>query len=158
MERWLLYLHLAAVLGFMLIHGASVQVTWKMRGEPDPERSLHLFDPLSDVRPLRLVLGAVIVTGLVSGYVGAYWREWWMWAALVLLLAITWLMRLYGGGFYTLIERAATEAIEARGSAREAEARSAFDRVRRAWHPVGLTIVGLGGLAVILWLMVFKPF
>jgi hypothetical protein len=27
-----------------------------------------------------------------------------------------------------------------------------------AWHPVGMTVIGLGGLAVILWLMVFKPF
>jgi hypothetical protein len=31
-------------------------------------------------------------------------------------------------------------------------------RPAEAWYPVGMTVIGLGGLAVILWLMVFKPF
>ena len=157
MERWLLYLHVASVLGFMLVHGASVQVMWKLRWEPDPERSLHLFDPLSDVRPLRALLVAVIVTGLASGWVGGWWRQWWPWLSLVVLGVIAWAMYRYGAGFYGLIEGAATDAVAARGGPDAAAKQAAFEVARRAWHPIGMTVVGLGGVAVILWLMLFKP-
>lgn len=158
MERWLLYLHIAAVLLFLLVHGASVQVMWKQRGEADPERSLHLFDPLSNVRPLRLLFGAVIVSGVAAAFVGGWYGQWWPWLSLVLFGAIAWLMYRFGGGFYELIERAATRAIESRGTPEAAAAQASFDAVRGAWQPAGMTVAGLGGLAIILWLMIFKPF
>lgn len=162
MERWVLYLHLASVLGFMLAHGVQVQVMWRQRGEPDPERNLGLFDPLPGLLLLRLLLGAVIGTGLVAGILVPWWRQWWMWIALALLLAITWLMRRYGGGYYELIQRTATEAIEAAKEGAEASdqaaKRAAFDAARGGWHPIVVSAIGLGGLAIILWLMMFKPF
>jgi hypothetical protein len=61
-----------------------------------------------------------------------------------------------------LIETPTMEVIEAAKSDADpaglASKRAAYDAARLSPHPFILTIVGLGGLAVILWLMVFKPF
>ena len=162
MERWILYLHLASVLGFMLAHGVQVQVMWRLHGEPDPARIEWLFHPLPSTRLLQVLLAAIIVTGLIAGFIVPWWRQWWIWVSLALLLGITWAMRRYGAGYLELIERPTMELIEAMSAGADAAElaakRAAFDRARLSWYPAGMTVIGLGGLAIILWLMVFKPF
>jgi hypothetical protein len=37
-------------------------------------------------------------------------------------------------------------------------AQRAFDAARGGWQVVGVSSIGIGGLAIILWLMMFKPF
>jgi predicted amino acid dehydrogenase len=65
----------------------------------------------------------------------------------------------YGGGYWDAVQNAATRAVEARSSEPpDAAARRAFDAARGSWQTAGLSVIGLGGLAVILWLMMFKPF
>lgn len=158
MYQWLLFLHIATVLGFMLAHGVQVMVMLQQRREPDPERNLALFDSLPDVLPLRILLVSVVATGFLLVAVLSLWGRWWIWLSL-LLLALIWLaMYRFGGAYYTLLEETAARAIEARGTPLEADAAAAFARARRAWHPAALAVTGLGGIAVILWLMVFKPF
>lgn len=162
MERWLLFGHLAAVLLFMLAHGVHVQVMWRMRTEADPRRIEWLFHPLPSTRLLQALLAAIIVSGLAAGFVTPWWRQWWMWIALALLLGMTWVMRRYGAGYFELIERAALASIAADDAevdpALRTATRAEFDRIRLGWHPLGVSVIGLGGLAAILWLMIFKPF
>lgn len=158
MYHWLLFLHVALVLGFMLAHGVQVMVMLKQRSEPDPERNLALFDILPDVLPLRILAVSVVATGFLLVAALSLWGRWWVWLSL-LLLALIWLaMYRVGGAYYTLLEEAAARAIEARGTPLEADAAAAFARARRAWHPAALAVTGLGGITLILWLMVFKPF
>lgn len=157
--QWIVYLHVAGVLGFMLAHGAEVAVMLRQRSEPDPEKSLALFEVLSGLKVLRLMLGIVIVTGLVLGVLQPWWRQAWFWLALALLVGITLAMRRWGAGYYELVERAATDALQERATnpgSQEAAAR--FAKARRSWEPIGMLVIGLGGVAVILWLMMFKPF
>ena len=112
-ERWVLFLHLATVLGFMLAHGVQVTVMWRIRAEADPEKQEWLFHSLPSTRLLQVLTAAIVVTGLIGGIVVPYWRQWWMWLSLVLLLAITWAMRRYGGGYFGLMETPTLEVIEA---------------------------------------------
>jgi hypothetical protein len=67
-------------------------------------------------------------------------------------------MRRWGAGYYTLIEEAATRALAERYSENAAAALDGFAAARAAWHPIGVTVIGIAGIAVILWLMMFKPF
>ena len=158
MYHWLLFLHIALVLGFMLAHGVQVVVMLKQRSEPDPERNLALFDILPDVRPLRILAVSIVATGFLLVATLSLWGRWWIWLSLF-LLALVWVaMYRFGGAYYTLLEEAAGRAIEARGTPLEADATAAFARARRAWHPAALAVTGLGGITLILWLMVFKPF
>jgi hypothetical protein len=155
--HWLLFLHIAAVLSFMLAHGVQVTVIWKQRSEPDPQRNLALFEVLPNGLLLRILTGVVVLTGLLLVFSLSLWGRWWIWLS-VLLLGVIWLlMRQFGGGYYDLIEQTATRAIAARGSAEESAAMAEYDKARLAWHPLAMTAVGLIGLAAILWLMIFKP-
>ena len=38
-----------------------------------------------------------------------------------------------------------------------ADKRPAFDQARLSWRVPAMTVAGIGGVAVILWLMVFRP-
>lgn len=158
MYHWLLFLHIALVLGFMLAHGVQVVVMLKQRSERDPERNLALFDILPDVLPLRILAVSVVATGFLLVAALSLWGRWWIWLSLFLLALIWVAMYRFGGAYYTLLEETATRAIEARGTPLEADAAAAFARARRAWHPAALAVTGLGGITLILWLMVFKPF
>jgi hypothetical protein len=156
--RWLVFLHVGAVLVFMLAHGVQVVVTWKKRWEADPAQNLALFGPLPDVRWLRYSALAVVATGLIATANSNAWMQVWIWLSLGLLVAIWVLMYFWGGAYYNITERAAESAIAASGTADELAARAQFDRARHSWLVPAMTIVGVGGVAIILWLMVFKPF
>jgi hypothetical protein len=144
---------------FLLAHGVQVTVMWKMRGALDPQQSLTLFDALPSLLLIRLTLGIVVGSGLIAGFIEPWWQQWWMWLSLALLVAIWAAMWRWGGGYFGLIQETATRALEerARGPG-STVAMEAFERTRKRWQPVGMMLVGIGGLAVILWLMMFKPF
>lgn len=159
MNEWVVFLHVAAVLAFMLAHGVHVTAMWAMHGEADPERSLTFFNDMPNARVLRALLAAVVGTGVVAGFMGSWWDRGWIWASLLILTAIAGVMWRYGGGFFGLMQEAAEKAVAARTSEPpDSGPQAAFDAARRSWHTVGVSAIGLGGLAIILWLMMFKPF
>ena len=160
MSSWLAFLHVGAVLAFVMAHGIHATIMWKMRGEPDPEQCYSLFNGLPTTRLVRILGVAVIATGLVAGLATDWWREWWMWLSLVLLVAIWIAMWYFGAGYMGGISETAEAAIEARkaGSEDLDAALAAFERTRLGWQPPAMMAIGIGGLAVIAWLMVFKPF
>jgi hypothetical protein len=99
----------------------------------------------------------VVLTGLVQTAAQSLWGRGWIWLS-ILVFAVIWVaMWRFGGAYYDAIETAGAHALEARTSD-EAAATAAWDRARRGPEPAILAIVGLGGFAFILWLMVFKPF
>jgi len=130
-----------------------------MRREPDPERAMTFFNDLPVARGLRILLALVVATGVAAGFLGSWWGSGWIWASLILLTVIAVAMWRYGGGYLGLVEQAAVAAIAARDSdPGNAAPQAAFDAARRSWHTIAMTVLGLGGVAVILWLMMFKPF
>jgi hypothetical protein len=159
MYEWLIFLHVAAVLGFMVAHGAHITAMWRMRAEADPTVSLTLLNAVGSALPLRIWLAVVVGSGVLAGFMGSLWTRGWIWTSLAVLGVIWVAMWRYAGAYYGLVEDAAARAIEARASdATDASARLEFDAARRGWQTIGMTVVGFGGLAVILWLMMFKPF
>jgi hypothetical protein len=159
MHEWVLFLHLGAVFAFLLAHGVQVTAMWKMRSEADPRQTLMLLDTLPTVLLVRVTIATVVLSGVIAGFIEPWWQQWWMWLSLALLVAIWAAMWRWGGGYFGLIQETATSALEERtaGSGSTA-ATTVFDAARMRWQPVGMMFVGIGGLAVILWLMMFKPF
>ncbi len=159
MHEWVLFLHLAAVFAFLTAHGIQVAGMWRMRNEADPARGLAVLDAMPNVALVRVTLGLVIASGLVAGFIEPWWQQWWMWVSLALLVAIWAAMWRWGGGYFGLIQESATRALEERaGGPGSTAAMEAFERTRQGWQPVAMMIVGIAGLVVILWLMMFKPF
>jgi hypothetical protein len=156
--QWLLFLHVASVLAFLLGHGVQVGVMWRQRQEADPRRNLALFEVLPSSLPLRILGAGVVFSGLLLTAAMSLWGRAWIWLSIVALAAIWVVMWRYGGQYYNALETAGARTIEAEGTADAQSARAAWDRARLGPEPAILTIVGLGGLLAILWLMMFRPF
>jgi hypothetical protein len=159
MYEWLIFLHIAAVLAFMVAHGAHITAMWRMRAEADPTISLTLLNAVSSALPVRILLAVVVGTGVLAGFMGSWWTRGWIWTSIAVLVVIWVTMWRYAGNYYGLVEDAAARAIEARASdATNGSAQQEFDAARRGWQTIAMTVIGFGGLAIILWLMMFKPF
>lgn len=159
MYNWVVFIHVASVLAFMLAHGVHVTAMWAMRREPDPERMLTFFNDLPKTTGLRALLGVVVLSGAIAGFMGSWWSRGWMWTSLAVLAFIAVAMWRFGGEFYGQVEEAATSALDARtADPSNPGPQAAYDAARRSWATVGMSVIGFGGLAVILWLMMFKPF
>ena len=157
--QWLRYVHIAGALLFVMGHGASVSVAFKVRSERDPARILALLQ-LSTwslwmfYLGVLFLLGAGIWAGFTPGVDGSWWEQGWIWVALGTFVLTMFVMYGVASNYYRRL-RTITEAM-ANGS--EAVSQDRLAEVLsgpRAWI---LAIVGFGSLLFILYLMLFKPF
>jgi multisubunit Na+/H+ antiporter MnhB subunit len=164
MYPWMVYLHILAVAAFLLAHGASSVISLRLRSEPDPD----LARAWLQLTASNLVFGALyasllllLVTGVIAGLMGHWWRHAWIWLSLFLLIAIVVAMFFIGSRYYSKLRKAlgmpyfdGRREQPATDPAPEAEVAALL-----ANSPaISLTVIGFGGIALILWLMMFKPF
>src|SRR4026207_466018 len=102
MYEWVVFVHVASVLAFMLAHGVHVTAMWAMRREPDPERMLTFFNDLPVAMGLRVLLAMVVLSGATAGVMGSWWGSGWIWTSLVLLAFIAVAMWRLGGQDFRL--------------------------------------------------------
>ncbi len=158
----LVYLHVIAVFIFLMAHGVSIAVALTLRRERDPQRLSALLALSGSA--IGLVDGAIIIlllTGIVSGFIGHWWGRGWIWVSLGLLLAIAIYMSIAATNFYHKVRKAIGEPymINYKPQPAVAPASSAeLDTLLNNPLPVTLAAIGLGGLAIITWLMLYKPF
>lgn len=162
---WLVFLHVLGVFGFLLAHGASAIVTFRVRRERDLARVGALLDlSRSGNVVANICLLVFLLAGIIAGFMGNWWGQGWIWAALGLLIALAVVMFALGSGPLERVRdllKARERSSEA-GDAAEAAAEGATEKqvaaLLDATHPVLITVLGGGVLVVILWLMMFKPF
>ena len=84
------FIHLAGVFGFLLAHGVSVSVLFRLQKERNPERVNDLIALSgSSIRMFYVSLGVLVAGGIVAGFVGHWWSQGWIWAAVGVLLLST---------------------------------------------------------------------
>ena len=164
MYRWLIFLHVLGVFGFLLAHGAAAAVAFKLRGEREIERIRALLDLSRGVTAVASVsLLVLLAAGITAGFMGDWWGRYWIWASLGLLVLIGIAMMVLGSRSFNRI-RQMVQASELSRSKPDihpfpsASMDKQLAAMLAATHPVLLTVIGGGGLALILWLMMFKPF
>ena len=156
---WLRYLHVAGVLIFVLGHGGSVAMAFKLRGERDPRRIQPLLQlsawamGIFYVGMLLLLVGG-IWAGFTPGIEGSWWSDAWIWVALGTFLLTMFLMYGIATNYYKRL-RTITDAM-VDGSEAVSEERLA--EVLSGPRPILLAVIGFGSLLFILYLMMFKPF
>jgi hypothetical protein len=160
---WIKFVHVLGVLGFLAAHGASVTVSFKLRGEHDRERVRALLDVsgayLSAMYGSLLVL---VLAGVAVGLLGGWFtKSLWIWVALALLFGIMVAMYYIGTAHFSELRKAAglPYAVGSRRQlpvepASEAELATLISKGR----PWTLAVIGFGGIAIIAFLMMFKPF
>jgi 4-hydroxybenzoate polyprenyltransferase len=142
MYRWIVFIHIASVLGLLLVH--PVTVAFHLKQERDDTRIRELLEVSEAASTLRWVFfGLTLLSGVVLGFLGSWWSTAWIWAALAIFVLIGVVMNLYGG---RMIDRIADTRDD-----------TEMERLLGRFRPWILAVTGAGGLLVILYLMLFKP-
>lgn len=152
---WWKFLHVAGVIAFVMFHGVSMMVALQLRRERDRGRIATMTQLSgSSLRGMYVALVWLIVFGVIAGIQGEWWNDGWFWISVGLLVVAIAEMSAVARPYYERVK----EAIEVRPSGVPRRSDEELDEILRS--PVGLwnTVFGIGVLAVIAWLMIFKPF
>jgi glucan phosphoethanolaminetransferase (alkaline phosphatase superfamily) len=153
------FLHIAGAFLFVLAHGVSAVVAFRLRAERDPVRMTALLE-LSSMSLGVMYVG--LLTLLVAGIVAAINRNWfsqgWPWAAIVVLVVVAVAMYVLASRYYAGIREAL--GLASMNNKEPGPARPADEIVRMldTRRPEQIAVLGFVGLLIILWLMIFKPF
>jgi len=157
----LVFLHVAFVMLFVLVHGASAVIAFRLRTERDPARVAALLDASRvAVNSWVMIVGLLgfLVTGIWLGFIGGYWGELWLWLSIVVLVAVVGGMTPLGA-LKLRRARVAYGLETGRGSEPPAPADlAAAEQELQSWDPVPIAALGGIGLLVVLYLMIVKPF
>ncbi len=164
MYRWLIFLHLVGAFGFMLGHGATVNIMFRLRQEKEVAQVRALIE-LGRSRWVQLVSWIsfllLLASGITMGFMGSWWGEGWIWTSLGILVVLILSMGYFGRGYIDPILNAlGLPQYEGQEPTTEAQTLSEdeLQALLQAGRPWLLTISGVLGWALVLWLMMFKPF
>jgi hypothetical protein len=155
------FLHVLGAFAFVLAHGMSMLVSFRLRGERDPARRVLLFELSSTgINLMYLGLTVLLLAGIAAGFLGDHWGRGWIWAALGTLVIVMGVMYAVATPFYGRMRAAAGAPVPEQVVSRMKPPPTADDLERLATsnRPYWLAAVGGIGLVVIIWLMVAKPF
>jgi hypothetical protein len=157
------YLHIAGAFGFLLSHGVSVAVAFRVRKERDPARIMSLLElSASTLWGMYVSLLILLGGGIVAGFLGpdqelgglSWWGFGWIWTALAALVVTMGLMYGLATNYYKRLRTIAGAMAE--GS--QAVSETQLADVLKGPRPWILAVAGFGSLLFILYLMMFKPF
>jgi hypothetical protein len=155
-QQFWAFWHLVGVALFLLFHGVQVWAMFSLAPAlPDRER---IFDRAEQSRmattPMYISLGLAIVAGVIAGINGSWFsRGWWLWGSIGVLLATVGAMSALAAPFMKKVREATTRWAD--GTYPVSDER--LEAMLRGPMPRAIAAIGSAGLAIILWLMVYKP-
>lgn len=162
MYGWIVYLHVAGIFVFLLGHGASANVAFALRRERTAERIRALLDlSLNSYVFMYVGLLLLLVSGIVAGFMGNHWGRGWIWASIVIFIVIFVGMYALGSAPLGRVRQAVgLQPYRRTGQVPLGEVKSEAElsALLNTNQPMFVMVLGLGGLLIILWLMMFKPF
>ena len=157
MYQWVVFLHVLAVFWFLLAHGVSLFVAFRVQREKDIHAIRALLG-LSSSAAMASLIGLIVLllAGVAAAFMGNWWHAGWVWVSLAVFVLIWAAMSIFSGPAFRRARMAAgftgpTTINESIVS----EKLPVTIAELRPWLP---TIIGGVGLAIILWLMMLKPF
>ncbi len=157
MYQWIVLVHILGVVGFLMAHGVSLFVAFRVQREKDIHAIRALLGLSASASMASMIsLLLLLIGGIAGGFVGNWWSHGWIWVSLAVFVLIWISMSVFTGPAF----RRARIAAGFTGPTRIDESIISEDLpVRlvelRPWLP---TLIGGIGLVIILGLMVLKPF
>jgi hypothetical protein len=156
---WLVWLHVFGAFLFAFGHGTSAVVAFKVRGERERPRIAALLE-VSQLSQGAMYVGLVLLLagGIAAGVVGQWFGQLWLWAAIAVLVLVLILMYSIASPYYGQLRGSLGQAAyQRKGAPSQPLSDAAVVALLQSRRPEALTAIGTIGLAIILWLMVFKP-
>jgi MFS family permease len=157
---WVVLAHVIGAFGFVLAHGVSAFVAFRLRSARSSEQVATLMDLSgSSLIVAYASLLIILVSGVAAGFMGDWWGRTWIWLSIGLLLAIATSMYLVGTKYYTQVRHAVGQPApqDPKGTTFETLGPDALARLLDSRRPELLAAIGGGGLIVLIALMVLKP-
>ena len=160
--RWLIFLHVLSALTFYMAHGTSVAMAFKIRKETDFIRIRAMLD-LSWSTMILMGVSFLIMglTGIIMPFMIHIWNKIWIWASIVLMLFVFIYMAMFNETSYKQLRRLVGLPYMKGGKELPAEPPSSPEDVAallKKTSVTGLVLIVYVIPAIVLWLMVFKPF
>ncbi len=156
------FVHVLGVFLFLLAHGVSAAVMLRIRGESDVVALRTLLD-LSRRTFAAMAAGFLIwfFSGVLAGFSGNFWTtgRYWIWAALAIGVLVVGIMTPLGRSYFERLRAAL--GIDAKTGVVDPNASvdpAAVEALVASGRPMLLAAIGVGGVVVLSWLMMFKPF
>ena len=160
--RWLIFLHVLAALTFFLAHGTSAAMAFKIRRETDFARIGAMLDLSWSTMTLMgisfLIMG---ITGLILPFLIRIWNRGYIWVSIVLMLFVFIYMAVFNETRYKQLRRLVGLPFMKGNKELPAEPPSTPEEVAALLNKTrvsSLVVVGYIIPAIVLWLMIFKPF
>jgi uncharacterized membrane protein len=157
----LVFLHIVSVFGFLMAHGVSAGVAFRLKTERNPDKVRALLELSAATYPVMYgSLLLLLVLGVVLGFMGSGWSRGWIWLSLILLVVIYIVMVRFGSRVYGEARRLSGLPYFDRGRPHppiEPGTSVEINAVLDQGRPTLLTVSGFGSIVIIAWLMMFKP-
>ncbi|HLF36393.1 MAG TPA: hypothetical protein VI520_00515 [Anaerolineales bacterium] len=162
MHKWLVFLHVLGAMGFMLAHGGTTAMTLLLKRQRGLDAMRALLDLSRHSGPaMGIALLVLLGGGIAAGFTGRWWGEAWIWISLAILIGITAVMAWSSRAQYHKLRKVlgmpyfdGRREQPAPPPAAEAE----IYAVQATLRPGLLSVVSFGGIVLIAWLMMYKPF
>lgn len=150
MYQGLVFVHLLGLVLFVMAHGVSVLVAFRIRAERDP-KVVGAFLGVSQMAVGGMYVGLLLlgIGGLGAAWAGGLLLAPWIVASYVVVVVVLAVMYSVATPYYGRLRQLVTDGPGAAGGDLDTELAT-----RR---PEVLATVGFAGLVVLVWLMVFKP-
>jgi hypothetical protein len=163
---WLVFVHVVSAFGFVLVHGVAVFVAFRIRQECDRSRIAALLDLSAASLPLMYgLLLIVVASGITAGGIGGWLGRLWIWAAIGALVVVAVAMGRIASPHYLRIRQLVGASISPRQARALPPLSSDCETIERelaarlhSRRAELLAAVGGGGLLIVIWLMLVKPF
>lgn len=160
--RIILYLHVLLGFIYMLAHGTSATASFRLRSETRIERVQAILDlSRTSFGVMYASLLLMLVGGVALGFLGKWWSSGWIWVSLGLLIAITVFMAFVSSRYFHSVRKAVGLPYfdgKKDQPAVDPVSEEQLATLLRSGKPHLNTLVGVGGWALVLWFMIFKPF
>ena len=160
--QWLVFLHILGVISFFLAHGTSAAMAFQLRKETDFARIRAMLDLSMSTMYLMFVSFLVMgLTGIILPFLLRIWNRGYIWASIVLMLVSFAYMAIFNEKGYKHLRKLVGLPYMQGSKTLPAEAPASAEEVAAQLKNINLTalvIVGYVIPAIVLWLMVFKPF
>jgi hypothetical protein len=139
-----------------------VNVTFQLRKERNLDRIRALLDlSFGSFALMYISLLLLLITGIVAGFMGDFWGRGWIWTAIILLIVVFVAMGGLGSAYFTKVREAVgvqKYSLSTKQPLGNVASLAELETLLTSSRPLVVTAIGVIGLIVILWLMIFKPF
>lgn len=160
--RLVVFLHVISALVFVMAHGVSAMMLFKVSRERSYEKLCDFLDISSAaMRPAMLALHGVELTGIALTLWAGWWRMGWIWVSLALFIGIGFVMGKFGAAYMNKVRKAmgmASPTDLKKGLHPLPAPQEVLYEILEQGRPTLVASAGLGGMAAIVLLMVTKPF